>query len=979
MIQIREDAMRGFMLETVLGLLRQTSDGEGPVTDAQLLYRYCQRRDELAFTELVRRHGPMVLGVCRRLLRDRQAAEDAFQATFLVLVRRARSVRWHDSIAGWLHEVACRTARKARSRPALVPAAIEDISMLTTSAEQDIELGEVLDDALASLPSHYRNVLLLCCEEGKTEEQAAGDLGCALGTVKSRLARARALLRKRLERRGVVVPAGAALWLSGTRSAEAVPAELLRSVVGQGMAFAGGPALRTPAALLAQSVLRGFRLARVRACVYLIACVGLAIVGGMYALGGLGPPSLADRQTDRIGPEHRTTGRTVAFLAEKGTAESPERPLPAGVVRRLGTTRFRPGGMLAYLSLSTDGKHLISIGPGIALWDAETGRRVMHIPRTPVCSGVELSSDGKRLLVNESVRDTSVLKVYAVPGGKVLKVIEGPRSIACFALSSDQRTVALQFITATTRLDRGFSYRSHLELRNLATDRVLRTFGVDEIFAPFGWLRFSEDGKTLFAISAMRPSDNRSVVRRFDVTTAALRSKMVIDGVHYATRLVSDRKMRIVAGGKVWDLAKGIVWAGKPDTPPIYCLLPGGKTAVVGVAAKNGWVQDANGGSVREIAPAYLALWDLKADREIRRYPGRFPDSNIVLSHDGKTCYTTSGVFGVITRWSLADGRDVQPVDAPRQAPRWLTFSPNGKQLAAVDQEALHVWDCVTGKRLHHQSLDPQRSLRLLRFTPDGRHLLMGGAGGVIALDTVGWKQIKHALPGLPFGIPDSLAAELSPDGKTLAVSPGPVTLWDWARGKMTGTLARADRGLRQGGAAGFSADGPVAFSADGKWLASAATPFKPGQTQPVPPRMQVWSLADRKLVRDWATSELHLLAIHFTPDGKSLVGGFHNGTVCVWDTVTGKEKLRFKHAVQGPTNIWVRVSLDGKLVATADYSGNPVRFWDLATGKQVGQFAGTTGLVEGMQFSPDGALLAVSGTNTTVLIVDVRQLNRLH
>src|SRR5262249_22893823 len=160
--------MRGSMLDTVLRHLRRTSDGGGAVTDAQLLHRYSHTRDELAFTELVRRHGPMVLGVCRRLLRDRQAAEDAFQATFLVLVRRARTVRWHDSIAGWLHEVACRTARKARSRPALVPVAIEDTSTLTTSAEHDIELGEALDDALASLPLHYRTALLLCCEAGKT-------------------------------------------------------------------------------------------------------------------------------------------------------------------------------------------------------------------------------------------------------------------------------------------------------------------------------------------------------------------------------------------------------------------------------------------------------------------------------------------------------------------------------------------------------------------------------------------------------------------------------------------------------------------------------------------------------------------------------------------------------------------------------------------------------------------------------------------
>jgi RNA polymerase sigma factor (sigma-70 family) len=955
------------MLEAVLGILRRTSDADGTVTDAQLLHRYCHAGDEQAFTELVHRHGPMVLGVCRRWLRDPHAAEDAFQATFLVLVRRARSVRWHDSIAGWLHEVACRTARKARSRPVPVPLAIEDTSMVTTSAEHDLELGEALDEALASLPAHYRTALLLCCEEGKSEEMAAGELGCPLGTVKSRLARARALLRKRLDRRGVVVPSGMAAWLSGTRIAEAVSAALVRSVVGQATAFASGRGAGTSAALLAEAVLRGFRLARIKACLCLLASAALAVVGGTYALGGFGPRPAAAPPPDPA-PVARAD-------QEPPLADSPELPLPAGVVRRLGTTCFRPGGMLAYLELSHDGKRLISIGPGIAVWDAETGRRLFHLPRAPVCSGVELSRDGKRLLVSESVGNTSVLKVYEVPSGKVLKVIEGAKGITSFALAPDERTVALQFITATSRLDGGeLLYKTHLELRTLATDRILHTFGADEMFAPFGWLRFSEDGKTLFAISPMRPGDNKSVVRQFDLATATLKAKREIDGLNYASHLVSDGKTRIAAGGKIWDLARGEVWAGKPETPAIYCLLPGDKTAIVGVGARSAFVPDAAGGSVREVAPAYLALWDLEADREIRRYPGRFPLGGGVLSHDGKSCYTTSGVFGVIRRWSTADGKEIGPADAPAQAPRWLAFSPDGKRLAAVDHDGLHVWDCTTGKRVHHQPLDPLRSLRLLRFTPDGKNLLVGGKGDVIALDTVGWKQVKHALVGLDVSGPDFFAAELSPDGKTLALSPGPVTLWDWATGKQTGILSTTEKDVLQIGAEGFSADGPVAFSTDGKWLASATHPYTPKDPKAVPPRIELWSLADRKVVRGWPTTELHLHAIGFTPDGKSLVGGFHNGTVCVWETATGKEKVRFKHPVAGVTNIWIRVAPDGKLVATADYDGTPVRFWDLATGKQVGQFTGTPGVVEGLQFSPDGALLAVSGTDTTVVIVDVRK-----
>ncbi len=399
--------MRGSMLETVLRLLRPTPDGEGAVTDAQLLHRYSHTRDELAFTELVRRHGPMVLGVCRRLLRDRHAAEDAFQATFLVLVRRARTVRWHDSITSWLYEVACRTARKARSRPALVPVAVEDTSMLTTLAEHDLELGEVLDDVLASLPPHYRTALLLCCEAGKTEEKAACELGCALGTVKSRLARARALLRKRLDRRGVIVPAGVAVWLSGTRSAEAVPVALLQSVVSQATAFAGGPALRTSAALLAQAVLRGSRLARIKACFYLIACAALAIIVGTYALGGFGSPSPADPPPDPVGP----------------VQPAPERPVAVA-----------PDGKLA-ATADDDGN-------SVRFWDLATGKQVGQFAGTPgLVEGMQFSPDGALLAV--SATDTTVVivdvrDVVAGQGSGKRKDLEGRKEGRALAPRVDQ-------------------------------------------------------------------------------------------------------------------------------------------------------------------------------------------------------------------------------------------------------------------------------------------------------------------------------------------------------------------------------------------------------------------------------------------------------------------------------------------------------------------------------------------------------------
>jgi WD40 repeat protein len=387
---------------------------------------------------------------------------------------------------------------------------------------------------------------------------------------------------------------------------------------------------------------------------------------------------------------------------------------------------------------------------------------------------------------------------------------------------------------------------------------------------------------------------------------------------------------------------------------------------------------------VKEIKPAALALWDLDKNQEIRRYKNRFPDSHIVLTHDGKSCFTSSGVFGVIRNWDIATGKDIQLADAPTDGPRWLAFSRDQKLLAAMSMNSVHVWDLKSGRRIHEQPLEPKQNIHLMRFTPDGKTLLLGGVSHVWALDTDTGKRAKHQFPGLELGANDYSSAELSPDGKTLAILRSGVTLWDWRNGKSIGTLTRNGKDLIQGGAEGFSADGPVAFSPDGKYLASPVFPLRFGPPQggadrgpalPTPPRMQIWQLADKKLLRDWETTEVHPICLQYTGDGKALVGGFHNGTVCVWDTATGKEKVRFKHPTSQPSNKWIRVAPTGKLAATADWNSNLICFWDLTTGKQVGQFRDRSILVEGFQFSPDGTLLAMSATDTTVLILDVRKL----
>ena len=182
------------------------------LSEWQLLDRYASRRDETAFDALVARHGPMVLGVCRRVLDDPHAVEDAFQATFLVLVRKAGSLGQRDAIGHWLYGVACRVALRARCEAARRRSREVPVARVVSIARDDEpcpdELAPALDEELSRLPQKYRAPVVLCYLEGLTHEEAARQLHWPIGSVKGRLSRARELLRGRLARRGPGGPGG---------------------------------------------------------------------------------------------------------------------------------------------------------------------------------------------------------------------------------------------------------------------------------------------------------------------------------------------------------------------------------------------------------------------------------------------------------------------------------------------------------------------------------------------------------------------------------------------------------------------------------------------------------------------------------------------------------------------------------------------------------------------------------------------------
>ena len=192
-----------------------------PEPDAVLLKRFARSADEAAFAEIVRRHGPAVFGVCRRILRDGHAAEDAFQVAFLLLAKKAGSLRCPERLACWLHGVAYRTALKQRSwfaRRQMRERPFDEASFVARDAP-DAEMSDEIDAAIQGLPAKYRIPVVLCYLQGLTNAQAAASLGCPANTIATRLARARERLRERLTKQGLTVAVSSALAAGTARNA----------------------------------------------------------------------------------------------------------------------------------------------------------------------------------------------------------------------------------------------------------------------------------------------------------------------------------------------------------------------------------------------------------------------------------------------------------------------------------------------------------------------------------------------------------------------------------------------------------------------------------------------------------------------------------------------------------------------------------------------------------------------------------------
>jgi RNA polymerase sigma factor (sigma-70 family) len=498
------------IISTIFTLLREPAQPSSDrCSDSELIARFVRTSDSAALELLFLRHGPLVWSICCRILGASAEAEDAFQATFIVLARKARTITNGSVFASWLHRVAWRTAvtvQTTRSRRLRQELPIEDIVDLARNDDpslklQSAEQNEILDRELSRLPSKYRMPLILCDLENWTRDAAAAELRCPIGTLNSRLSRGREMLRGRLQRCGIT--------FAGLVAVHAVPA---------GVFAAWQHRCASPPESvqhLADSTIRSMAVAGARKAAAVVALCGMLAVGTTLMAMGItnqGNPSPATNETAQnssADPDKKNEDASRFIDPDAG-------PLPEGAIAQIGSKRLRHSGEVTGLRYSPDGKWLASISTSHAdatarLWDVATGKQqllvkieaerenVLHnyYPEE-VCRALGFSPDSKQFFVI----DSESFRAFEIASGKELFKHSFPKkeppgrqrpfrdeNVIGGAISPDGKTFVI------------LQREGPIEIRDLASGKVLRSiehsfknyFNVPIEFSPDS--RFSVYGK----------------------------------------------------------------------------------------------------------------------------------------------------------------------------------------------------------------------------------------------------------------------------------------------------------------------------------------------------------------------------------------------------------------------------------------------------------------------------------------------------
>jgi RNA polymerase sigma factor (sigma-70 family) len=961
------------MANTPLGVVLhhvRASAGTGPTkerTDADLLHAFSAHRDQGAFTALVRRHGAMVLGVCRHVLKQAEDAEDAFQATFLVLAQNAAAIRKKEALASWLHSAAYRAAmnaKRAATRRRVHEGRARAMRRESSSADVSWrEVQAVLDEEILRLGEKYRAVFVLCCVEGRSRAEAARELDLKEGTVSSRLAVAKKQLQERLARRGIVLSAVlAAAALAAGRGQASVSALLGEATVRAALAGAAGG---TPAAgivspriaALASGVTRALFATRWKIATALLLAAAVVAAGAGLAMHQA--PATQEEEARQEGewkPGANAPERPKTEEQAKTATDRFGDPLPRGAVARLGTVRFRPGTSINCVSFAPDGKILACGGHdgSVSLWGADTGKELRRLTVGPGgvdvpgwVTSVAFSPDGKTLAVGHG-NGANDLHLWDVSTGRELRgtVAHRRRNINSVAFSPDGKALASGGDDGT------------IATWDAATGNLLwRSANQGAVAA----VAFCPDGKAVVSGGA------GGAIRVWDVSTGTELSQMKGSEEKVTVVAVSPDGKVLASGGndptlRLWDVATGKELRNM-ETPCERGLAftPDGRTLA---------------SSGHDCA---IHLWDVATGKELRRTAEQPTNSAIAFSPDGKTLASGGLNDMAIRLWDAATAKELRPFGGQQGGLiTQLVFSPGGKILASGfgnGNGAVHLWDVPTGREVRQF---PHLVDYFLSFTfsPDGALLAMMAEGGVqVGEVSTGkvlfkWKEPDAHISCLTF----------SPDGRTLACGvgfhkgdnqSGTVILRDLASGKVLRRLEGHPSGV----------DG-LAFSPDGKTLVSRS---REDSKHSHPRVVLQWDLDTGRELR----------CIRGVAGGP---GGFHFGFLAfldqhrltsagvawpaspeaalfqVWDVTTGKELRPL--GLQPELSLVSAVSSNRKAFLSAD-KDDAFSLWELASGQKRLRFPGHRAQATALAFSPDGRMVASGSLDTSILLWDVDRMAR--
>jgi RNA polymerase sigma factor (sigma-70 family) len=947
--------------------------GSAELTDGQLLECFVSRHEEAALEALVRRHGVMVWGVCHRMLQNHHDAEDAFQATFLVLLRKATTIVPREMVGNWLYGVAHQTALKARATRAKQRAREMQVMELpepATPAQQLWnDLQPILDQELSGLPDKYRAVFVLCELEGKTGREAARQLGVPEGTVASRLARARALLAKRLARYGLAVSgATLAALLSEQAASGCVPASVVSSTINAVTLVAAGNAVTAGAipakvAALTEAVLKAMLLNKLKAVTVVLVLLGvcaLATGTGMLAV----QMPLAGQQ-----PEAK---QGQPMIAEAGPTTPPEKtpnrvdrygdPLPPGAIARLGTVRLRHSGAVNVVAFTLDGTALISGDEHgeMRLWDTATGKllRTFVDPLHHRIGALAVSPDGKWF-----VSGIARLSLWNVADG--------------------------------TRADVAADY----------------PFGVHTVAS----LAFAPDGKIL-AVTA----EGDPLIRFYSVPAGKLLSQLDEGhkGTSYASAYSPDGKLLATAGVdrlvRVWDLATRKTRHQFKLPDPVGDVA---RSADTDQLRDVSW--SADGKRLAAATKRTAFVWDVATETTVHEF--NQGNRNLELLGKRSLAFSPDGkrLASIDRLWDLSSGKEVCQCEGRHTG--GLSYAPDGKAVAtAGDDGAVRLHDPDTGKELSHlRGVGGSGEFLWLGFAPDGQKLvaLRGdvrpavcepGSGRLQSWTSDGREARELVIDGC------GRSAAMSPDGAVFAMAQdgGALTVWDTVSGKRVRQLIGDDGKDKRGPGAPFIRP-TFAFSPDSRFIASAGRGDKD---------IRVWEVGTGKLVQTLKGQSEGIYFLTFSGYGRRLVstGSHDNGLTRFWDLATGKEwrpatALHGRvHGVSADGQTWalgseesepstvgpLRICAvetgkellrlekgghcafapDGRTVAiqadpspsTEEEGESTIQLIELATGGVRTQFRGHHAFLETLVFAPDGKLLASGSSDNTALLWDL-------